>query len=81
MEVRQKIEAVRDRLGKVPDRTIAKEVGCSARSVADYRREHGIPGFKGRPPVPSEKKTSTRRRRKGRKPPEVEAALAAHPEK
>jgi hypothetical protein len=42
-----RLEAVRDRLGKVPDEVIAAEVGVSRGIVGAYRRKHGIAAYEG----------------------------------
>jgi hypothetical protein len=36
-----------DRMGKVPDETIAAEVGVTRGLVGAYRRKHGIPAYEG----------------------------------
>lgn len=43
------IESIRDRLGVEPDAKLAKEIGVSTSSVANYRRANGIKSKRGRP--------------------------------
>lgn len=41
------LESFRDELGTVPDDVIAEKAGVSRRTVASFRKEHGIAGYKG----------------------------------
>lgn len=60
-------------LGVEPDHVIAEKAGVSARTVASFRRRHGIKGRRGRGParsedLPPEKSTAKKERKKpGRK--------------
>lgn len=41
------LDSLRDRLGRVPDKDIADEVGLSPSIVGRYRRRHGISAYQG----------------------------------
>jgi hypothetical protein len=43
----ERIAALRDQLGSVPDAAVASRAGVSVRTVAAYRARHGIPGYSG----------------------------------
>lgn len=43
--VRERLDAVRDTLGTVPDHKIARQVGCAVQTVIKYRQMRGIPAY------------------------------------
>lgn len=66
------IARYKDELGVEPDHVIAERAGVSARTVASFRRRHGIKGRRGRGPsrssdLPPEKATKKARKKPGRK--------------
>ncbi len=50
----ERLDALRDLLGQIPDADIARKAGVSVRTVASFRAKHNIPGFHGvrRSPLP-----------------------------
>jgi hypothetical protein len=49
-----RLDALRDLLGQIPDADIARRADVSVRTVASFRAKHHIPGFRGvrRSPLP-----------------------------
>ncbi|MCA9494266.1 MAG: hypothetical protein KC621_30275, partial [Myxococcales bacterium] len=74
------LDAVKDKLGKLPDDQIAAEVGLSRGVVGAYRRKHGIPAYEGYLFQKGHAPLGPKKEMKKAKKPKASAAAKAKPE-